>query len=132
MNPIALTPARLYGTAIALLVVALAFAGLYAWGMSWKADAAKFEAERDSARAQVVILADSVKVCSAGVDAVKKASDAAISFGASALAEAQKRNAPIVAQIARLEELMRKPPPNATCDDAWRALEQNATPGSQR
>lgn len=117
-------------TVITLLVVALAFVGLFTWGMSWKADAIKMEAERDAARTQVAILAESVKACSAGVDEVKKASDAAMNFGQAALAEMKRRNAPVTAQITRLEALIKNPPKGATCDDAWTQIESTA--GSQR
>ena len=113
-------------TIIVGLVILSAALGALAYINHLRTKIEHVTAERDAALTQASILADAVKRCSEGVDAAKKASKLALDFGAKALEEAKKRNAPLGAQLARMEELLRKPPPNGTCDDAWRVIESEA------
>jgi len=114
----ALTPGR-----IAFIIVLVLVLGLFVWGFYWRGEAYE-------ARAQAANLDSGMKACSAGVDAAKKASDAAMELGRSALAEIRKQNAPLQSQIARLEGLMKNPPPGADCNSAWTAIE-NAAGGTR-
>lgn len=127
------TPARIQALAIGALAITVMLLAAVAYGLWWRGSALEARGERDVAQAQVAVLADSVKVCSASIDVAKQASDRAMAFGEAALAEMRKRNAPFTAQIAKLEDLLKQPPPpDANCDKAWAQIEKNAAAGSQR
>lgn len=127
-----MTPDQIKAAIIGVILLGCFAAGwlVNGWRLGTKVE--HLEATINQWETQSKILASTAKACSSGVDEAKRASAAAMSFGESALTEIRKRNAPITAQVARIETLLlQQPPPNANCNDAWNAIE-NATAGSQR
>lgn len=117
-------PARIKMLLVGALVMAGTCASLLAYGLWWRADAYQARAQRDVAMAQIKVLGAAVDRCTASVERVGRAGDEAVKIAGAMLKQAERLAQPAAKEIARLEELLKKPaPPGANCDTAWDALE---------
>jgi len=124
------------GRVQALLVAALAIAAmclaLAGWALlerTWRyqalADLERARGELSLARAQGKVLAKAVDACNAGVELARQAGEDGRKAGRDLLAAVNRLNAGNVATVAALEDLLAHPEkPGATCEDAWREIEQ--------
>lgn len=125
-------PARIKGLLIGALAIAAAAAALTAWAMlerSWR-----YQAERDleKTRGELVaavdqgkVLAEGVRACNAGVELARRAGEQGKRLGQQLLVEARRLHAGGAQTVQEIEALLSRPAkPGATCDDAWRELEQ--------
>lgn len=117
-------PARIQALLIGALVAGVLLLGAIATAFWWRGEALQARGERDLAIAQTQILAKSVQVCSDGVDQAKRAADTAVKLGGQLLAAARQQYSGTRQQAERIEELLKRPPPDgAGCEQAWDAIE---------
>lgn len=124
-------PARLKGLLVGAAVGLVALLTVVAIALWWRGEAyqaraelEKARGERDLAIAQSKILAKSVQACSDGVELAKRSADSAVKLGVQLLAAAKKEHQGARQQADRIEDLMKRPPPDgAGCEQAWDAIE---------
>lgn len=120
-------PVIMVYVALAIAAASASISGYAAWTLNgWKLGAKieRLDGERKQAVAQAGINAAAADTCSAAVAAHKKTSDAAMKNGEQLLAAAKVRAEHAEGQIAALDEYLRKPPPDGTCDKAWDIIER--------
>lgn len=111
---------KLAGAAAVLLLLAAALA----WGLYWRGEYRELKAAAVVLEDQATVLGSSLKACNASALDARRAADAAIASGQALLAEARRLHAGSRAQVARLEDLLKRPTPaGAGCEDAWSVIE---------
>lgn len=118
------SPARLQAMLVGLLAMLLACAALTIWALWERSGRLGATVQLTAAIAQQSVLADKLGQCDAGTAETKRVGDAAIAAMGGLVAAARKANEAGRAQATRIEDLLAKPPPpDAGCEDAWRAIE---------
>lgn len=116
---------------VAVLALGAAFYGGWAvngWRLGTKIE--HTERERDAALTQGKVLAEGVRTCSSSIELAHDVATKAVDAGRAMLAEAKRLTAGAQGQVKRLDELLSKPPPpDAGCEDAWKAIEVNRKAG---
>lgn len=113
---------------LAIAAALLAGAAWCGWAVNgWRLGekVAQVEAERDRALDQAKVLAASTQACSDGVELARTSAKLAIDSTAGMLTEARKLRQGGETAVARVEDLLKKPPPaGADCNAAWAEIEQ--------
>ena len=119
------SPARIQATVVALLAATTLLLATAAWGLWERGRALKAEGERDLALAQVQVVSNAARACSAGVDQAKRAGDAAVKAAGELVAAAKRLTLPARVERTTIEHWLEKPTPSGKdCRDAWGEIEQ--------
>jgi hypothetical protein len=123
--------ARVQALLIGAMASALVAAALLALALWWRGEAYQARGLRDAALLQAQVLAKGIVSCNAGVAAAEKAAQDAVNTSRKLLAEARRLAKPAIAEVKRIEELLKQKTPTARadgsppgCDDAWTAIEK--------
>lgn len=121
------SPARIQALAAGFLAVAVLCLGLTCWALWERLSATQARAERDRALAQVAVVSEAARACTASVDRAQVLSQAAVDAIDELLAAARRHSATAKRTSAALEAILSGPVATQQASDcgwAWEQIEQ--------